>query len=57
MLTISRGSVEKYLEVVKDLLEKYTISSYVHQRVELVEREIDLVFHETQEQLPLTDFI
>ncbi|MGD2248379.1 MAG: DNA polymerase II large subunit [Candidatus Methanofastidiosia archaeon] len=57
VLTISRGSVEKYLEVVKDLIQKYTISNYVQQRVELVEREIDLVFHETQEQLHLTDFI
>lgn len=57
VLTISQGSVEKYLGVVKDLLEKYTISPYVQQRVELVEREIDLVFHETEEQLSLTDFI
>lgn len=57
VLTISRGSVEKYLSIVKVLQEKYDISHYVRQRVELVEREIELIFHETQQQLSLTDFI
>ncbi|MBU7009394.1 MAG: DNA polymerase II large subunit [Theionarchaea archaeon] len=57
ILTIARGSVEKYLGVVKELLEKYDISNYVRQRIELVEREIDLVFYEKQQQMSLTDFI
>jgi DNA polymerase II large subunit len=57
VLTISRGSVEKYLEIAKELEEKYTISEYVKQRIHLVEREIELMFHETQQQLHLTDFI
>jgi DNA polymerase II large subunit len=57
VLTISKGSVEKYLGVVKDLQDKYEISAYIRQRVELVEKEIDLVFHDTQQQLHLTDFI
>ncbi len=57
VLTISKGSVEKYLKVVKDLLQTYDISDYVRQRIELVEKEIDLIFHETHQQLNLTDFI
>lgn len=57
VLTIPRGSVEKYLSVVKELVQTYDISDYVRQRIELVEKEIDLVFHETQQQLSLTDFI
>jgi DNA polymerase II large subunit len=57
VLTISKGSVEKYLSIVKSLQEKYDISDYVRQRIELVEKEIGLMFHETQQQLSLTDFI
>jgi DNA polymerase II large subunit len=57
VLTISRGSVEKYLEIAKELEERYTISEYVKQRIHLIEREIELMFHETQQQLHLTDFI
>ena len=57
VLTISRGSVEKYLEIAKELEEKYIISGYVSQRIHLVEREIEMIFHETQQQLQLTDFI
>jgi DNA polymerase II large subunit len=57
VLTISKGSVEKYLEIVKKLEENYNISNYVRQRVELVEKEIELMFYESQQQLNLTDFI
>lgn len=57
VLTIPRGAVEKYLNVVKELVQTYKISNYVQQRIELVEKEIDLVFHETKQQLHLTDFI
>jgi DNA polymerase II large subunit len=57
ILTISKGSIEKYLEISKNLAEQYDISNYVKQRVQLVEREIGLMFYETQEQLSLTEFI
>lgn len=57
VLTISKGSVEKYLEITKDLAEKYKISDYVKQRIGLVEKEVELMFHDTQKQLSLTDFI
>ncbi len=57
VLTISRGSVEKYLEITKELAEKYNVSDYVKQRIGLVEKETELMFHETQKQLSLTDFI
>ncbi|MBU7032443.1 MAG: DNA polymerase II large subunit, partial [Theionarchaea archaeon] len=57
VLTISRGSVEKYLEIAKELEQKYILSDYVRQRIHLVEQEIELMFHETQQQLHLTDFI
>jgi DNA polymerase II large subunit len=57
ILTISKGSIEKYLQISKDLVEKYAISSYVKQRIDLVEQEIELMFHETQKQLHLSDFI
>lgn len=57
VLTISKGSVEKYLEIVKKLEKEYDISDYVRQRVELVEREIELMFHGSRHQMHLTDFI
>ncbi|MCD6434026.1 MAG: DNA polymerase II large subunit, partial [Candidatus Diapherotrites archaeon] len=44
ILTIAQGSVRKYLEITKRIVEKYNLSSYLKQRVELIEREIFSVF-------------
>ena len=57
ILTISRGSVEKYLELSKNLAEKYALPSYLRQRIMLIEREIASVFeNDKSKQFSLADY-
>ncbi len=44
MLTVSKGGVEKYLTVTKDLIEKYGLDDYLRQRVRILEASISAVF-------------
>jgi DNA polymerase II large subunit len=58
ILTVHKGSVEKYLEITKDLIEKYELEDYLRQRTEILERSIDSVFEEEpQSQVSLADFL
>jgi DNA polymerase II large subunit len=58
ILTVHKGSVEKYLEITKDLIEKYDLEDYLRQRTEILERSIDSVFEEEpQSQVSLADFL
>ncbi|MFQ6087989.1 MAG: DNA polymerase II large subunit [Candidatus Methanofastidiosia archaeon] len=57
VLTVSKGSVEKYLKIAKSLIEKYQVSNYVKQRLSLTEEEINEVFREQVKQLRLVDFV
>ncbi|MDI6708822.1 MAG: DNA polymerase II large subunit [Candidatus Thermoplasmatota archaeon] len=43
-LTVHEGSVRKYLMLTKELASKYNVSSYIKQRIMLVEHSIDSVF-------------
>ena len=43
-LTVHEKSVKKYLEISKDVAEKYNISPYARQRIKLVEKSIDSLF-------------
>jgi len=57
VLTVTRGSVEKYLDVSKEVVEKYGLSNYLRQRVKLIEKEIRSVFEsEGVEQRTLADY-
>lgn len=44
ILSISKGSVVKYLEISKDLSKKYPIDNYLIQRIELIEYGINSLF-------------
>jgi len=44
ILSISKGSVVKYLEISKDLSKKYPINNYLIQRIELIEFGINSLF-------------
>ncbi len=44
VLTISKGSIEKYLGMATDLAERYDLDPYIKQRVLLLKTEIDTVF-------------
>jgi DNA polymerase II large subunit len=58
VLTVSKGSVEKYLKLTKDMIEKYNLDEYLKQRVTILERSIDSVFEEEPEsQVSLSEFL
>lgn len=58
ILTIAKGSVEKYLEIAKKVANKYGLSDYLKQRIELIEEEIGSIFkNEKLRQKSLGEFI
>jgi DNA polymerase II large subunit len=58
MLTVSRGSVEKYLQVTKDLIEQYNLDNYLRQRIDILEMSISSVFdNDGVKQVSLSDFL
>ncbi len=57
VLTVSKGAVEKYLDVSKRVVERYGLSDYIRQRLLLIEREIKSIFEsEGAEQKSIVDF-
>ena len=44
ILSISKGSVLKYLEISKDLAHRYPINPYVVERIEVLETSINSLF-------------
>jgi len=44
ILTVHEKSVKKYLEISKEIGEKYHIPSYAAQRIKLVEKSINSLF-------------
>lgn len=51
LLTISKGSIEKYLKVAIALAEKYKLDNYIRQRLYLIQEEIGNIFvgYETED--------
>jgi DNA polymerase II large subunit len=43
-LTVYRGNIEKYLKAAQQLVDKYGLSSYYTQRMDLIKEEITLMF-------------
>ena len=44
ILTVSKGAVEKYMDVSQKMAEKYNASEYIKQRLELIKEGIDNLF-------------
>ncbi|MEM2282863.1 MAG: DNA polymerase II large subunit [Candidatus Hadarchaeales archaeon] len=58
ILTMTRGGIEKYLKMAREIAEKYQISEYLRQRLKLVEGEIESLFEGgPSKQLSLADFL
>ncbi len=58
ILTVHKGSVEKYLEITKELIDRFSLDSYLRQRIDVIERSIDSVFEEEEKsQFSLVDFL
>ncbi|MEW6035413.1 MAG: DNA polymerase II large subunit [Candidatus Micrarchaeota archaeon] len=58
LLTINKGGIEKYLEISRDICDRYDLPSYLKQRLVLVEREIKSIFEDDKvKQMGLSDFL
>ena len=58
VLTVYEGSVRKYLEISKEIGERYGVSSYTRQRIELLDKDICSLFENHRvKQLGLSDFM
>lgn len=58
LLTINKGGIEKYLQISRDIVERYELPDYTRQRLELIEKEIDSIFEdEKRKQMGLSDFL
>ena len=44
VLTVHRGTIEKYIEVARDLVKRYDLGKYHEQRLMLLENEIESLF-------------
>ncbi len=57
ILTVSRGTITKYLELTDDVVKNYVRSDYIRQRMELVKKEIESVFeNDKSKQFSLAQF-
>jgi DNA polymerase II large subunit len=50
IFTIHEGGIRKYLEPTLKLAEKYSLSTYLRQHIELTQRQIDSVFGKDPEK-------
>ncbi len=57
-LTVHMGTITKYLEISKELSEKYSLSEYTRQRISLIDLEIRSLFEsDKSKQIKISDFI
>jgi DNA polymerase II large subunit len=61
-MTVYRGTIEKYLDLARDLVRRYDLGSYNAQRLFLLQEELKSLFREeseeSQEKQPaLADFM
>ena len=58
LLTINKGGIQKYLQISRDIVERYELPDYTRQRLELIEKEINNIFEdEKRKQMGLSDFL
>ena len=56
-LTVHEASVRKYLEVSKDVCEKYDLDNYTKERIGIIEASMDSLFNNDKiRKTKLTDF-
>ncbi len=57
IFTINEGGIKKYLEPALDLAEKYNLSNYIKQNLQIIKDNIDSIFgKELEKQKSITDF-
>ncbi|MBC7219017.1 MAG: DNA polymerase II large subunit [Hadesarchaea archaeon] len=58
VLTVTRGGVEKYMQIAMRIAEDYGVSEYTKQRLELTRRDIRSTFEsDARRQMSLADFM
>ncbi|MEW6721979.1 MAG: DNA polymerase II large subunit [Candidatus Micrarchaeota archaeon] len=58
LLTINKGGIEKYLEISREICDRYDLPVYLKQRLVLVEKEIKSIFEDDKaKQMGLSDFL
>jgi DNA polymerase II large subunit len=57
ILTVSEGSVKKYLGIASDISKRYAVSNYLKQRIELMGRNIESIFPEQYKETTLDKFM
>ena len=58
ILTVTEGSIRKYVDISLDISEKYNVSEYIKQRLILLRNDIDSLFiNDLDEQKTLSDFM
>ena len=61
MATVFRGGVEKYLDVATEMVDRYEIRPYYHQRLDLIKLELVETFsalpeEKTQQKLLISEY-
>ena len=56
LLTISEGTIKKYMQPCKDIMEKYEISPYKRQEIQILNRTIQSLFGKSDRQSGLQQF-
>jgi len=57
ILTVSEGSVKKYLGIAQDIAARYNVSSYLRQRIDLISRSIEEIFPSRFKEATLDTFM
>jgi DNA polymerase II large subunit len=58
LLTINKGGIEKYLQISRDIVQRYELPLYLKQRLDLLEKEIQSIFEDDKiKQTGLSDFL
>ncbi|HII59426.1 TPA: DNA-directed DNA polymerase II large subunit [Methanocaldococcus jannaschii] len=57
ILTVSKGAVEKYMDVAEKMAEEYNVNDYIKQRLKIIKEGINSIFeNEKSRQVKLSDF-
>ncbi|ACX72717.1 DNA polymerase II, large subunit DP2 [Methanocaldococcus vulcanius M7] len=57
ILTVSKGAVEKYMDVAEKMAEQYDVNNYIKQRLKIIREGINSIFeNDKSKQVKLSDF-
>ncbi|XRP96809.1 DNA-directed DNA polymerase II large subunit [Methanocaldococcus sp. 16A] len=57
ILTVSKGAVEKYMDVAERMAEEYNVNNYIKQRLKIIREGINSIFeNDKSKQVKLSDF-